>query len=146
MPLELATVPAPHSEASVDPAKQKWPGGHAWHSACDARPVALPKLPEAHGRGVEAPTTHCEPSGHSKHDVAPLRFMKVPAAQSTQAPWLVLGCAVPGRHAAGSCAASGHEWPTGQVLQLACDWRAVALPKLPSSQGAALALTLPSSQ
>ena len=62
-------VPALQLAAAVAPAKQKVPGGHAWHSCWPLSPLALPKLPPAHGRSTLLPATQKWPSPHTAHAV-----------------------------------------------------------------------------
>ena len=73
-----ACVPLLQAVAEVAPAKQKWPDGHALHSALLLSPLALLCVPGGHGSAAEAPGAQYEPGGQTWHSVLPLSFMNVP--------------------------------------------------------------------
>ena len=79
------------------------------------------------------------------HASALLPLWYLPGAQESHEPSLALGCALPGPQPTGAVAASAHAWPAGQAVQFACEMSPLALPYVPSAQGAPLALTLPAS-
>ena len=67
----------------------------------------------------------------------------LPAAHAAQLSWPVAFPTVPAVQATGDAAASAHAWPAGQAVQFACETSPLAVPYVPSAQGAPLALTLP---
>ena len=81
------------------------------------RPSLSLNVPSKQGSGAEAPASQKEAATQSKHAVWPLSFMKLPAAQAAQLPWLPCGCTVPGLHAVGSAAPVEQNDPDGHATQ-----------------------------
>ena len=125
---------------SVAPVLQAEPRGQGEHSAAEARPVALLKVPAWQGSGALLPSSQYEPASQSKHTVWPFSFMNLPATRSTHSFWRAMGCTVPATHAVSAVAPSGHTLPAGQSWQPSLGrWSPLSLPKEP----AARALTPP---
>ena len=109
-----AYVPLLQAVAEVAPAKQKWPAGHALHSALLLSPLALLCVPGGHGSAAEAPGAQYEPGGQTWHSVLPLSFMNFPASHPTQVPCLDAGCTVPGAHRTGAALPTVQNVPASQ--------------------------------
>ena len=124
---------------------QKAPTGQAWHSVSVPSPLSLPKRPAGHESAALLLAGQNSPSPQVSQAVWPARPCIVPGKHTLQVPLPVVLATVPGRHGVGSDAASGHAWPLGQTVQLACAISPVALPYEPAEHGDILALTLPAS-